>query len=129
MIIAKTYESILEKGCPYCKGQLSVGGSGIPELIYTVDFYTCTQCQEVFEVHREKDAESSFFFSCNGIYVRYIFNDSIIHRTCFISTDESLRYGISGLSTPHKIEVPLFVLDFSNKEKLHNKLRVFLIFS
>lgn len=120
-------EPFLERGCPYCYGVFSIGGfgeHGYSTSDYMVDTYTCTQCREIFEIHKKSDEEVSFLFSCNGIYVRCVFDV----ENFFVSTNSDLLYSKSGLTTP-TVEIPRFVIDFSDKEKLHNKLRIYIIFS
>lgn len=124
MIISELSELVIDD-CLYCGGNFIVEGYGehtIPHVGYFVDTYTCTQCSEIFEIHLGNDKRESFFFSCSGIYAR-CFVDFF-----YISTDERLQYTKSGLSAPNA-KIPIFPLDFSNKEKLLFKLKTYLIFS
>jgi hypothetical protein len=125
--IPSACEPLLEQGCPYCCGMFSEAGHGehgYGVSNYMVDTYTCLRCQEVFEIHKKDDEEVSFLFSCNGVYVRCIFDEADF----FVSTSSDLLYSKNGLTTP-TVQIPRFVIDFSDKEKLHNKLRVYIIFS
>src|SRR5271167_2369062 len=117
---------ILSYHCPYCHGDFMMDASG--EHAYgaaatrLVDTYTCIECSEVFEIHQEDQENVSFLFSCNGVYVRYI-NDQFL-----VATNDKLQYRKLGMSAPHVV-IPPFPVDFSNKEKLHQKLKTYVLFS
>lgn len=124
MIISELSELIIEN-CLYCDGTFTIEGTGehaIPRAGYFVDIYTCTQCFEMFEIHMSDDKRESFFFSCDDIYARCF-------ATWFvISTDERLQYKKFGIIAP-SVKIPPFPIDFSDKQKLHSKLKTYIIFS
>lgn len=125
-MIPKAYEDFILQGCPYCHGNFFVNSQNeqIAVSTYTVDTYLCEQCSEVFEIHKNDDVEESFLFSCNGIYVRYVF----MLNCFFITKNANLLFSKLGLVISTS-EIPAFIIDFSDKEKLYNKLRTYLLFS
>ena len=123
-MISELSELVLED-CLYCGGSFTIEGFGehnIPHLNYFVDTYICNECHEFFEIHLGNDKRVSFFFSCNDIYVRCLM------YSFFISKDKRLQYNLLGLVAPN-IMIPIFPVDFSDKEKLTNKLKTYIIFS
>lgn len=117
---------VLSYRCPYCYGDFMMDATG--EHAYgasatrLVDTYTCIECSEMFEIHQEDQENVSFLFSCNGVYVRYL------NSQFLVATDDELRYRKKGMSASHVV-IPSFPIDFSDKEKLHQKLKTYLLFS
>jgi hypothetical protein len=125
-----------EPKCLYCNVDFdtnamsikSSSGSSLMHLMPGKSFMTrydtetlyCVDCKDVFEIHsyQNDDGETTytgFSFTCNGlnIFVNYI--ESIID--------------ISDLKGEHHTAIPSFNPDFSDKNKLYEKLKTYLLFS
>lgn len=63
------------------------------------------------------------FFSLNGIYVRLYLDDRFL-----ITSDDRMQYRKLGVMAP-SVSIPIFPVDLSDKDKLFNKLKTYLIFS
>lgn len=80
----------------------------------------CVDCKERFEIlsHQQNDGETvytGFVFTCNGLEVYCHYEDS--------------TFEITNLKGEHKTTIPEFEPDFTNRDKLHEKLRTYLLFS
>lgn len=80
----------------------------------------CVDCKEKFEIysHQKDDGETEytgFTFTCNGLDVFCIYASS--------------TFEISNLKGEHVIAIPAFEPDFTDRNKLHEKLRTYLLFS
>lgn len=94
-------------------GQLNIAKSDA-ETLYCVD------CKETFEIysHQENDGETyytGFNFTCKGLSIECKYAESV--------------FDITNLKGEHKTGIPAFVPDFSDKDKLYEKLKTYLIFS
>lgn len=120
--------------CLYCHSSCDFRHDGIGfnkgQSSFEVQILTCTNCKEIFQIHWLEDEKSettyySFLFSCNGIVV---VND--YERGMSVGGPE-LLWDNWRLSNPIPSEkfVSHFRIDFSNKEKLYNKLKTYQVFS
>jgi hypothetical protein len=98
---------------------------------YDVEVLTCRKCKEVFEIHSMQgyDGEteiSGFVFTCKELCVQYSYNHPYFrvgeHNLLYQSLDQQA-------SAKGGTEVLAFPVEFSDKEKLWEKLRTYLIFS
>ena len=92
----------------------------------------CSSCKEIFEVYYSQITdfgnainESSvlaFFFSCGGksIFYRCAEDHFLIMDNIPLDWNTIIHSAI---------KIPKFTIDFSNKEKLHNKILTYLTFS
>lgn len=83
--------------------------------------FTCYSCKEKFYYG---SSASSFSFTCNEMLASINFKNN----TVSISTYEMITDYDSARKFMNNT-VPLFQVDFSNKEKLTNKLKTYLSFS
>lgn len=118
--------------CLYCSSALEIkvvsDAASFP-IYNSVTIYTCTVCKEIFEIstaysdlNEEFNTESiaSIGLSCNDISILINYIDNI----CYISHNMKHHDRLSYL-----VSVPIFELDFSNKDKLYQKLKTYLLFS
>jgi hypothetical protein len=127
--------------CLYCGSQCDTKFSG--ELLprsnyqYNVDILTCQACGEVFEIHAKQSAEGetqylAFSFTCKDYYVYCGYNDKSLYigKNPESLFDEAGNFPdfIIGLSVAAVI-LPKFQVNFSNKNKLFEKLKTYIIFS
>ena len=117
--------------CLYCKSEcdIKLDGTGISNsntLVYNVEILTCRKCEEKFEIYWWDDCDvSSFSFSCKDLAVLSTYDGKL-----------------AGLHVAHKkymwpdylrqadsVDIPPFNIDFSDKKKLHKKLKTYLLFS
>jgi hypothetical protein len=92
------------------------------------EILTCRKCKEVFHIHSEQSDDGvtfylGFLFSCNGIFVYSHYNT----ETFFLGKDAKVYATVALYHNPTRI--PSFIPDFSDKKKLHEKLKTYLIFS
>ena len=87
---------------------------------YDTETLYCVDCKEKFEIHSHQNdmgetTYTGFTFTCKGfeVFVNYI--ESIID--------------ISDLKGKHHTAIPSFDPDFSDRDKLYEKLKTYLIFS
>lgn len=120
--------------CLYCQGGMNVKveGDDWSFNVFEVVILTCRVCNEVFEIHSTgqsdtgdlRDADcTSFLFSCVDICARVVYSENI----CYLN-DHNLKWP-TGLTSSGLQTVPMFDIDFSDKQKLYTKLRTYLIFS
>lgn len=80
----------------------------------------CVDCRETFEIysHQSDDGEThytGFNFTCKGLSVEYKYIESTLY--------------ITNLKGEHTISIPAFVPNFSDRDKLYEKLKTYLVFS
>lgn len=124
--------------CLYCNTECNIGKDG--EFImrgsesYDVDLLTCRSCNEVFEIHSMQHADgtteyNAFLFSCKElcIFCSYITNEFYIgnHR----DMPYAGYYDLILQAKRWKTCLPSFEVDFSNKDKLYEKIKTYLLFS
>lgn len=118
--ITKIVSNLDHRSCFYCQGDFSVSCKGehyAPGNQTFTDTYICTECAETFVVYSLNDELTAFQFTCNNIWI-YIFIEQ-----------NKLHMNVLDVESAPSVEMPAFVPDFSDKDKLFNKLRTYLIFS
>ena len=80
----------------------------------------CVDCKEKFEILSNQSDEgeatyTGFIFTCKGFEVFYDYVQSTID--------------ISDLKGEHHTAIPSFDPDFSDRDRLHEKLKTYLVFS
>lgn len=122
--------------CLYCNAEFdtnamsikSSSGSSMSHLMpgkhfmmrYDTETLYCVDCRETFEIHSHQSDEgettySGFTFSCKGYSIFYNYIESY--------------FDISDNKGKHIVAIPSFSVDFSDKEKLHEKLKTYITFS
>lgn len=86
----------------------------------------CRKCKEVFHILSVQDdtgftSYDGFLFSCNGIYVSNFYRSNVF----FLGDNDQI---FSGQSDPNPIKIPSFPINFSDKNKLYEKLKTYIIF-
>jgi hypothetical protein len=109
-----------EPTCLYCQGECWVKAWG--EALMFSDTYTCKICKEAFSItgmRNEPNEINGFTFTCNGIsaHQNYEFKSFGLKK---ISEDD-WKYPL--------VWMPEFLVDFSDKEGLFKKLKIYLLFS
>lgn len=124
-----------EPRCLYCNSNFDLNAMSIssssgsslrhlnPAAImtrYDTETLYCIDCKETFKIHSHQndDGETTytgFTFTCKGYNV-------------FFSYIESY-FDISELKGNHITAIPSFDPDFSDKDKLYEKLKTYLVFS
>ncbi len=121
--------------CLYCHSQCDFKMEGRPSSLanpdpYFIEILTCTKCKEVFEIHGWEDTGqiNDFVFSCKDIVVINKYPQPSGTAVGFnIGNRSNLWPGM--FSGDLTVNVPAFVVDFSDKKKLHKKLKTYLVFS
>jgi hypothetical protein len=110
--------------CLYCNGQCNIALQGklIPHssLTYDIEILTCQECKERFcidTIQNEKGETTymSFSFTCKKYNIIFLYADETF--------DLYTRKG------KHITALPIFEVDFSDKKKLYNKLKIYTLFS
>ena len=102
--------------CLYCKSACDTSGMG--EAMMVIDIYTCRQCKEKFEIGGIiGEPTNGFGFTCNGI--------SAFHNYEL----KQFSLGLVDKIMSPRVWVPEFDVNFSEKEKLHQRLLTYMIFS
>lgn len=123
--------------CLYCRVRCDLKVTGRNSSVaqpdpYTIEILTCTniKCQEIFEIHSWDDDQrvSDFVFTCKDIVVINKYPQPSGTAVGFNIGDKSNLWPkmFSGHITTN---IPPFKIDFSNKNKLYNKLKTYLVFS
>ena len=109
-----------DPACLYCQDKCWVRGWG--EALMYADTYTCIKCKEAFSItgmRNDPDEVDGFTFTCNGISSH--------------SNYEMKQFGLKKISEDDwkspLIWIPEFPVDFSDKEGLFKKLKIYLIFA
>jgi hypothetical protein len=86
------------------------------------DILQCQKCREIFRVESIQNPEgetryTGFQFTCNKLRIIYKYDEE--------------KFRISDLNDRNKepIVIPTFEVDFSDKKKLHEKLKTYILFS
>jgi hypothetical protein len=124
-----------EPKCLYCNADFdtnamsikSSSGSSMAHLIpvksfltrYDIETLYCVDCKEKFQIHSNQNDEgettyTGFTFTCNTFEVFFNYIESY--------------FGISK-NGKHIIAIPSFQADFSDKKKLLEKLKTYIVFS
>lgn len=110
--------------CLYCNSDVDaeLQSEWIPQSSLKVDKekLTCRKCKESFVIHSIQDHYGytdyiGFTFSCKDYHVFFNYVESY-----FDISDQKGKYIIA---------IPFFSVDFSNLEKLHEKLKTYITFS
>lgn len=113
-----------EPKCLYCYSDVDVSSSSqwLPNtnLRSDTETLTCRKCKESFWIHSLQGDDgrteiNGFTFSCNDFWVFFNYPESY-----FDVKDKGRNYLYA---------IPAFPLDFSDREKLCQKLKTYLIFS
>lgn len=113
-----------EPRCLYCNSYTNINfvNERLPNssLLLEKEELLCSKCEEVFIIHCIQNSfgeteYDGFTFTCNNYRVYYNYIESY--------------FDISDLSKKHITAIPAFEVNFSDKEKLYNKLKTYLIFS
>jgi len=114
--------------CLYCKSRCNFqlnSDSSPRSITYVIEIYSCQNCGEVFEIRNwEGDAieNAQFIFSCKEFAVLSVPNNGF-----HIASRNSLwpSYHKKG----ECVDIAEFNVDFSDKEKLYQKLKTYIVFS
>ena len=119
--------------CLYCKSECDIQLTGnyiLPgsSSQYNVDMLTCRKCKERFDIHWIDEATNvvSFAFSCKKMAVFHAYGHGFI-----IGIKKELLWSYEDRADTKDTDkyLPPFDIDFSDKKKLHNKLKTYLLFS
>lgn len=121
-----------EPKCLYCNGKCDHSQNGdfvmTASITYEVETLKCRRCHETFEIHWVDDAGqvtiTSFVFTCGSIVVYNQYGNG------FAVGGREYLYPASKrvMSTDMKF-IPEFPVDFSDKNKLYEKLKTYSVFS
>lgn len=116
--------------CVFCQVPCVFSSRSIADQpdILTTDTYSCLTCNATFHVYSQ-DVFPSLFDAAKSKLVSYDFR-----FTCY---ELVLWYGDNPehylLGNKHKnihwLKIPIFTMDFSDKNKLYSKLKTYLLFS
>lgn len=118
--------------CLYCQNDCVVGYSGEKAPMgctVNVETLTCFECPAVFEIHsiQSSDGETSytsFVFTCKSLCVVNNYSSST-----FRIGDRDLLWGEVRQHPKTPVDTEVFEVDFSDKNKLYDKLKLYLTFS
>lgn len=112
--------------CLYCKSPCTQEIQDLTGGKYINHRHTCSICSEYytlfFETNHSDDVDRYYYnfnFSCSEFLVSMSNNPDAI----------SIRNRNTSSLRPGWVRVPLFHISFSNKDKLYEKLKTYLIFS
>ncbi len=119
-----------EPKCLFCQSETNVDVSSNWDNRYgrmDTETLTCRSCKEIFVIHSNQDTSgetrcTGFAFSCKGVLIYYDYDSNK-----FWIGNHQKNYKSLFVSEPTII--PYFSVDFSDKNKLHEKLKTYLIFS
>ncbi len=120
-----------EPRCLYCKSVCSIklDGTAITPnntIVRHVEILTCIKCKEVFEIHWWDECDiDSFVFSCKNITILYVYEG----QYAGFHLGNKTNLWPSRHTQENSIAIPFFEVDFSDKKKLHKKLKTYLTFS
>lgn len=116
--------------CLYCNGSCDLHMDGeiiLTTLSYEVQSLRCRRCHETFEIHWVDDNGETkylgFTFTCGSLTVHNLYDKG------FCIGGKELLYSQWQAAAPEFNYIEKFNVDFSNKNKLYEKLKTYLIFS
>jgi DNA-directed RNA polymerase subunit RPC12/RpoP len=113
-----------EPKCLYCNSEIfyELKSDWLPNTSLKVDseIITCHKCKEEFKIHSLQGSDgvteyTGFTFTCKSYCVFFNYIESY--------------FDISDKKGKHIVAIPSFTVDFSDKNKLYDKLKTYLIFS
>ena len=113
-----------ESKCLYCNSEIfyELKSVWLPNTSMKADkeILTCQKCKETFAIHSLQGGDGitkyiGFTFSCKNYRVFFNYVESY--------------FDINDKSGAHIVAIPSFTVDFSDKNKLYDKLKTYLIFS
>lgn len=113
--------------CLYCNNEvdLKLDGMGVALATYEVQILKCRKCKEQFEIHESGVGNDTkivaFVFTCKKIAIFYKYDEG------FMIGNHDLLWSNRSVNG-HPWIIP-FTIDFSDKKKLHKKLKTYLVFS
>lgn len=127
--------------CLYCDNDCDVNFNGEyiagSSIQYNVDILICQKCKEVFEIHSEQQSVEDqteylgFSFTCKQYYVYYAYKSGEFHLGKNTESFTAIKNPINFIwwRVAHSTVLPWFEVSFSDKEKLYNKLKTYILFS
>lgn len=127
MTTTKMHELIdrFDPVCLYCGTRCVITLSGTrlsTGQIEDHDILQCQKCRETFRVDSIQSPEgettyTGFQFTCKRLRINYKYQDE--------------KFSISDLNDRNKeaVVIPVFEVDFSDKNKLHEKIKTYILFS
>jgi hypothetical protein len=106
--------------CLYCQASCDVFETSIGHPALVIDEYTCQQCQEKYEINHIDDKYFGFGFSCKDLRV---FHNYDHNQFGLLKKESDLKV------RDNYIWIPYFDVNFSNKEDLYHKLKVYITFA
>jgi hypothetical protein len=111
--------------CLFCHSQCSMSGGGVnssPKPLCS-DQYSCLDCSESFTVHRiGDDLPYAFDFTCGQfLVVHYYHTKFLMLRRWDMMTTET--------SEDNPVGIRYFEIDFSDKQALISKLKIYMLFA
>lgn len=103
--------------CPYCKSHCNINSQSIDNFEIHYDTYHCVSCNELYSLSFVADICYNFQVSCKELLVTLSRRPDGFR----ISRGSEIRLGGKN--------IPLFQIDFSDKEKLYFKLKTYILFS
>jgi hypothetical protein len=121
----KTDHNLIDREDPIClycgkRCVIDYHGTRVQNTVEDCDILTCQGCQETFRVNSVRDPAgettyTEFNFTCKDYTVIYKYADDK-----FVIRDKDRK----DIAT-----IPTFEVDFSDKKRLHEKLKTYIIFS
>lgn len=126
----KTDHNLIDRDypvCLYCGEQCNIAleGNQVPlassTATYDIETLTCQSCGEHFSIDQIQDVQGEttyvgFSFTCHQYEIVFLYKDEVF-----------TLYTTSG--GKFVANLPIFEVDFSDKNKLHDKLRTYIVFS
>jgi len=103
--------------CPYCKSHCNISSQSVDNSEIHYDTYNCVSCNELYCLSFDADICFDFHVSCKELLITL----SMHPDGYCISRGSEIRLGGKN--------IPLFYMDFSDKETLYNKLKTYILFS
>lgn len=110
--------------CLYCgkRGEVFFSGSAIPSSALTIEHESlqCISCKETFTINSIQNSNgetnyTGFDLSCNEYIIGISYTENY--------------YEIRDDSGNYIVTLPPFKIDFSDKEKLYQKIKTYVLFS
>lgn len=114
-----------EPKCLYCNSDVDVNlrSAWLPNTFLKADneILSCRKCKEIFAIHSLQGEDGNteytgFTFTCKEYSVFFNYIESYFDIS-------------SAKDKKHIMAIPSFIVDFSDKNKLYEKLKTYLVFS
>lgn len=116
--------------CLFCQSTCCINSRTMANQadLFTTETYSCAECKETFYVYSQ-DAFGALFDHSKKMPICYDVRFSCNELSFWYSDDPDHFLLGNNKKSVHWMKIPPFMVDFSDKDRLYRKLKIYLLFS